>query len=204
MKETLLSKSDRTRRLIIEKTAPLFNKKGIAGTSLADITRITGLTKGSIYGNFKNKDELVLAAFQFSVENLNRFLDREVSTIQSPLDKLFAISNAYRKLYHRMISYGGCPILNAATDADDTHPALARLAIQTVKQFQDRLTGLVDQAKAAGEIDPAVDAEIFAETALSLLEGGLMLSKLTGSKRYLMNALADLEARIHRMAVSGR
>ena len=47
MKETLLTKSDKTRRFIIEKTAPVFNKNGVAGTSLSDLTSATGLTKGS-------------------------------------------------------------------------------------------------------------------------------------------------------------
>jgi TetR/AcrR family transcriptional repressor of nem operon len=37
--------------------------KGYSGTSMSDITAATGLTKGSIYGNFENKDEVAIAAF---------------------------------------------------------------------------------------------------------------------------------------------
>ena len=51
MKDTI-SKSDRTKQFIVEKTAPVFNEKGYAGTSLTDLTNATRLTKGSIYGNF--------------------------------------------------------------------------------------------------------------------------------------------------------
>ena len=58
MKSTVTSRSEKTRQLIIETAAPIFNKKGYAGTSLSDLTQATGLTKGSIYGNFKNKDEV--------------------------------------------------------------------------------------------------------------------------------------------------
>ncbi|HAE68223.1 MAG TPA: TetR/AcrR family transcriptional regulator, partial [Sphingobacterium sp.] len=53
-----MSKAEQTRQYIIEKTAPIFNKKGYFATSLSDITTATGLTKGSIYGNFKDKDDL--------------------------------------------------------------------------------------------------------------------------------------------------
>ena len=53
-----MSKAEKTKEFIIEKSAPIFNKKGYAGTSLADIMEATNLTKGSIYGNFENKDEL--------------------------------------------------------------------------------------------------------------------------------------------------
>ena len=58
-----MSKAEKTRQFIIEKTAPIFNKKGFAGTSLSDMTEATGLTKGSIYGNFADKDEVAMAAF---------------------------------------------------------------------------------------------------------------------------------------------
>lgn len=43
-----MTKAEKTRNFIVEKTAPIFNMKGYAGTSLNDITAATGLTKGSI------------------------------------------------------------------------------------------------------------------------------------------------------------
>lgn len=52
------SKAEKTRKFIIESTAQHFNNKGYQGTSISDITGATGLTKGSIYGNFKNKEDL--------------------------------------------------------------------------------------------------------------------------------------------------
>ena len=200
MKETLFTKSDKTRRFIIEKTAPVFNKNGVAGTSLSDLTSATGLTKGSIYGNFKNKDDLALAAFQYSVDNLTHYLDRETAKAATPVWKLLAIPDAYRKLYNPMITYGGCPILNTATEADDTHKALSDLAVQAIETFKATFIDLVNQGIAAEEIDQSVNPEKFAETALATIEGGLMLSKLTGKKSYLMNALAQVEDNIRLMA----
>ena len=55
-----MSKAEKTKQFIIEKTAPLFNMKGYSGTSMSDITAATGLTKGSMYGNFENKTKLQL------------------------------------------------------------------------------------------------------------------------------------------------
>jgi TetR/AcrR family transcriptional repressor of nem operon len=67
--EQKFSKSDRTRQFIIGSTANLFNMKGYAGTSLSDITGAFGLTKGSIYGNFANKEEVALAVFDYNYSN---------------------------------------------------------------------------------------------------------------------------------------
>jgi TetR/AcrR family transcriptional repressor of nem operon len=59
-----MTKAEKTKAFIIERSAPLFNSKGYSGTSMNDLMDITGLTKGSIYGNFENKDEVALAAFR--------------------------------------------------------------------------------------------------------------------------------------------
>ena len=62
----MITKSDRTKQFILEKVAPVFNKNGYFGTSMSDITEATGLTKGAIYGNFKNKEDLAYYSFYFN------------------------------------------------------------------------------------------------------------------------------------------
>ena len=57
-KSEKLSKAERTRQLIVQEAAVLFNQKGYAGTSMDDIMRATGLSKGGLYGNFKKKEDL--------------------------------------------------------------------------------------------------------------------------------------------------
>jgi len=57
-----------TSDFILQRVAPIFNKQGYVGTSLSDLTEVTGLTKGAIYFNFKNKEELAVKAFKFNVK----------------------------------------------------------------------------------------------------------------------------------------
>ena len=59
-------KSEATRQQVIESTAELFNKKGYLGTSISDLEKATGMTRGSIYGNFENKDAVALAVFDYN------------------------------------------------------------------------------------------------------------------------------------------
>ncbi len=72
-----MSKAEETRAYIIEKTAHIFNKKGFEGTSLSDMTSATGLTKGSIYGNFANKDEVALEVFDFNLRKIDHVIRSE-------------------------------------------------------------------------------------------------------------------------------
>ena len=61
----MITKAEKTAAFIIETVAPIFNKNGYAATSISDITNATGLTKGAIYGNFTNKEDLAIKCFNY-------------------------------------------------------------------------------------------------------------------------------------------
>ena len=193
MKNPTQNKAERTRQFIIEKAAPIFNKKGIAGTSLSDLTKATGLTKGSIYGNFKDKDEVAISVFKYNFDNLTKFLTREIGKENTVIEKLLAIPNSYKKLYTHMIAFGGCPILNTAIEADDTHKTLCKLTTEAIELLKKEISGLLKNGRNSGEIKPCVNAVKTADVIISLIEGGLFLSKLTGEKKYMMNSMEQVE-----------
>jgi TetR/AcrR family transcriptional repressor of nem operon len=186
-------KADRTRQHIIEKAAPIFNKKGIAGTSLSDLTHATGLTKGSIYGNFKDKDEVAVSVFKYNVKNLTEFLSKEINNETTCVEKLLALPKAYRKLYKQMIEYGGCPILNTAAEADDTHKILSDLTVDAIETMKETIIKLIERGKRNKEVGQKADSEKMADITISLIEGGSLLSKVTGNKSYMMNSMDQIE-----------
>ena len=202
MKKTDTNKAERTRQFIIEKAAPIFNKKGIAGTSLSDLTKATGLTKGSIYGNFKDKDEVAVCVFQYNVDNLTAYLTRAIDKENTCIAKLLAIPKAYRKLYKTMIAYGGCPILNTAAEADDTHQVLCRLTVEAIETMKKTIFTLIETGKQSGEIHPDTDTHKIAEVIICLIEGGSLLSKTTGKNTYMLNSLAQIEALVQSAALT--
>jgi len=55
------TKRERTRALLVESAAEIIAEKGYERTSLEEIAARAGMTRGAIYGNFKNREELFLA-----------------------------------------------------------------------------------------------------------------------------------------------
>lgn len=196
MKPATRSRSERTRRLIIETAAPIFNKKGYAGTSMADLTSATGLTKGSIYGNFKDKNEVAVNAFQHNIDLIFDFFSKELKAAGSTLDKLLAYPRGFRKIYPMILSYGGCPILNTGVEADDTHAVLRKMAVDVLSKWKKNMVALIDKGIDEGSIDPSTDAQSTAEILISLMEGGSVLSKVTGEASYMRNAIDTAETMI--------
>lgn len=188
-----MSKADRTRHFIIEQVAPIFNRKGYAGTSLSDMTEATGLTKGAIYGNFSNKDEVALAAFDYNFQRIVEAITSEMSRAHTNLERLLVYPSFYRKALERGGFYDGCPIANTATEADDTHPALRQRVVAALNRWQRHLLRLIEMGQAAGEIKPSVSPSGYAALIMSLIEGGIVLSKATGDLQFLHQAVDRVE-----------
>jgi len=187
-----MTKAEKTRNYIVEKTAPIFNMKGYAGTSLNDITAATGLTKGSIYGNFANKDEVALAAFDYNLNSNVKKIEAAVSKSRSTKSKLLAYIEVYESVLVDGITVGGCPVLNTAIDADDTHPALREKVLRAVLSWKKGISGLVTDGINNGEITAGTDPEQVALTLIAMIEGAIMISRLTNNFDHwhsIMNSL---------------
>jgi len=169
-KPKFIPRSQATRQVIIEKTATIFNKKGYVGTSLSDLTAATQLTKGSIYGNFENKEDVALEAFRFNFQELGKRITAYVSREKSTIEQLFAFTRFYREDFAIMKYLGGCPLLNAGTDSDDT------------------IGGIIEAGRASSEIRSDISGIKYSMLFFSLIEGSILLSKTTNKKTYLFEA----------------
>lgn len=187
------SKSERTKRYIIEKVAPIFNRKGFAGTSLADLTAATGLTKGSIYGNFKNKDEVAIQAFEYNAGFIVTNLVKHIRAADTQVGKLRAYPETYRKIYRTVLANGGCPVLNTSSDADDLHQALHASVVKLIAAWKNDIMRIVRRGAEIGEIEPETDPRAMAETMIALIEGGFAMAKATGEASFILTALDQIE-----------
>src|ERR1043165_2365559 len=114
----VMTKAERTRHFIVEKAAPIINKKGMAATSINDIVEATSLTKGSVYGNFESKDEICLEAFDYLVKRVGADMSMAISRATANRDKLFALFDYYFNTVAQQENNYGCPLMNFGTEAD--------------------------------------------------------------------------------------
>ncbi len=191
--EKELSKAERTRRFIVETTAPIFNKKGYAGTSMSDMTEATGLTKGSIYGNFANKEEVAAAAFDHNASILRKQIQDRIQKAGTYYDKLLVYAQVYHSFTRATFPAGGCPILNTAVDADDTNPMLKEKAAFAVQRWKRSIENLIQGGIDAGEFKTDADASGTALSMIALIEGGIMIAKVTNSPASLDRVLQTVK-----------
>lgn len=192
-----MSKAEKTKQFIIEKTATLFNTKGYSATSLSDITQATGLTKGSIYGNFENKDQVAIEVYKYNAGLLSKVMNHSLGDqYPTSTDKLHAFVSFYRKNWRSVFSNGGCPLMNAATEADDSFPALKRYVQKSFTLWTERIAAVIIQGQKNNELNASIDPDEYASLFIMLIEGGILLSKTMDDERFLNQALDKVKEMI--------
>jgi len=188
------TKSDRTKQFILKKVAPVFNKNGYFGTSMSDITEATGLTKGAIYGNFKNKEDLAYYSFYFNVSYVLTKLGAIIETHTNSIDQLLAISDFYKNDYLKNIDIGGCPIVNLGVDANHTNPKLYKAVKQVIIKIQGYIHDILIEGIERKEIKAEIKAKEFSSVMFSLIEGGIFTSMTINDNTYLRNMMNHLDS----------
>jgi len=196
------SKAERTRSFIIESTAEIFNKKGYAGTSLSDLTEATGLTKGSIYGNFENKEEVALAVFDYNQSRITQQVRAQVDAALSYQEKLLVYASFYKTLIQGgALDQGGCPILNTAVEADDTNSLLRERAAKAIANWKNALSQLIEAGMANGEFKQGIPVRQLSLSIIALIEGAIMIAQVTSDPTNMDTIMDSLEGMISQMKV---
>jgi AcrR family transcriptional regulator len=180
-----MNKALETKNLIIEKAAPIFNKHGYAGTSMSQLAQAIQMTKGAIYGNFKDKDEIALAAFDYNFSLFRKRIEKAVRLKDNACDKLIAMAGQYLDGFPELSVGGGCPILNAAVDSDNVHDGLKERVRQALDSWMEAVVKIINRGIKEKQVQANTRPEQFASVFVSLIEGGVMLAKATGKTIHL-------------------
>jgi TetR/AcrR family transcriptional regulator, transcriptional repressor for nem operon len=191
------TKSEKTTEYIIQKVAPIFNKKGYKATSLKDLIEVTGLTKGAIYGNFECKEDIALKAFQFNTHRVLSTLKKELSQKENAIDKLFMLTNFHRTYYDFVLDYGGCPILNVAIDSKNVNSKLYEASCDVSRKLENSLAHLIQTGIDKKEINPVIDAKITAKNMYSMIEGSIFMSVTHQDKNYIDQMMNHIDSMIY-------
>jgi AcrR family transcriptional regulator len=73
-----------TRDLLLEAAAKVLSERGYHGASLDEVAAVAGFTKGAVYSNFKNKEDLFLALLDSLREREMEALHRTLEASEIP------------------------------------------------------------------------------------------------------------------------
>ncbi len=185
---------DATKERILSKSGILFNTQGYKATSISDITTSTGFTKGAIYRHFKSKAHLERdTLFHLSSIMFGKLQER-IKCESTAGDKLRAVFRYFESYITSPPLKGGCPLLNAAIEADDSNPGLRKEAVKILDILRDSVVHILKNGIRYNQIKKDTDLEFYATIVISSLEGAIMMSKLRGDNHDVRRVIKHLES----------
>jgi TetR/AcrR family transcriptional repressor of nem operon len=185
-----------TKETILKKSGVLFNTHGYKATSISEITDATGFTKGAIYRHFASKDELERETLTHLSSILFNKLKEAIRSESTAYDKLVVILDFFGSYATNPPLKGGCPLLNAAIEADDAHPGLRKGAIKTLSILRQSVVTILQNGIDHKQIKPGIDKDYYASIIIAGLEGGIMMSKLEGNNEDIRIVIKHLKSQL--------
>tara|TARA_R110002049_G_scaffold35296_4_gene113985 strand:- start:2200 stop:2796 length:597 start_codon:yes stop_codon:yes gene_type:complete len=186
----MATKAEKTKAYIIKTSAPIFSKQGYIGTSMSDITKATGLTKGALYGNFKNKEDIALASFEYNSNKLLAKIDEKLNIEGNSLDKIYSLTNFYKNYALFTAEMGGCPIINVGVDAESNNKILSSASKEIVRTIEGKIAYVLEKGVNNNELTLPITPLQFAKQLYTMLQGSVAMATITQDRKYLLNTVA--------------
>ena len=134
-----------------------------------------------------------LSAFEYSSKILLKTIDEVLAKPGTALDKIYSLTDFYKKYDIFTLDMGGCPILNVGVDAQHNNKLLAAATKETIKEIEGKIALTLENGVNSQEIKLPVTPLQFAKQLFTMIQGAITMASLTKDRKYLLNTIAYLE-----------
>jgi|SRR5690349_5228384 len=163
---------------VVEAAREQFWLHGFNGTSLDDLTVVTGLGRGSLYAAFTDKRNLFLRALDdYAAAVMGQLLADLRDPDKSGRDRVVDHIRFITKLLTADTKGKGCLMAKSAAEMGATDKEVSRRVRKWLDGYQRDIAEAIQAAQRDGEIDPDVEPDELALLILALLRGAEALRK---------------------------
>jgi len=188
-----------TRNRVLDAAAELVFEHGVAGTSLDDVRAAANVSKGQLYHYFADKDDLVHAVIDRTVQQV---LDAQPRLVD--LSSWAAIAAWFDDLVALQVdrhAVGGCPIGSLAGELAETDEQSRTQLAAGFDQWEAPIREGLRQMQADGKLRRGADPARLATATLAAIQGGLVLTQTRRDPQQLRIALDAATAYLRSFAV---
>lgn len=169
--------AEERRAVIVDTVIELAGEQNPSDITTAAIAKRMGLTQGSLFRHFPNKEAILQAVMEWVAKQLISRVEKVVLAAPSPLAALEAMFMAHVEF---VVKHPGVPrmLFGELQHAEETAPK--RIVQIFISRYGKRLHQLIEQGKTCGELDAQLDAEASAMLFIGTIQGLVMQSLLTG------------------------
>lgn len=158
----------RSRAALLESAARGLSRYGYAKLALEEVARDAGYTRGALYHQFKDKQELTLAVIEWAMETWEEEVGARISQESDPVAALIALARGHAIFCRRDIARLAVGL--RVEFAGQDHP-VGREIEKSYEELVGDCARLIRAARRARAIPPGPSARTLALAFVGALEG---------------------------------
>ena len=169
---------------VLEKAMELFWKQGYAATSTADLVRVLGMNKGSLYNTFVSKKHLFIRAMDTVEGQFMRAFEARLNAAKNPV---VLIAEFFTSIPDepKHIQMNGCFMGNTIAESSNVDPELEECARRHLAEFKRIFEAQIKRAQKDGHIKNQTPAEMLALHLINLWNGVNLTRRLKSDTKEL-------------------
>ena len=181
------------RRRLLDAAMQAIRAQGYSATTVDDICRTAGLSKGAFFHHFKSKEELAIAAAaHFAAMAAGLFASAPYRQLADPLDRLLGYVDLRGAIIDGPIPAFTCLLGTMVQEAYATHPAIRQACETYIGAHVAEVAKDIAAAKALYAPDASWSPESLALHTQAVLQGAFILAKAKNGNAIARDCVAHL------------
>ncbi|WP_346432651.1 TetR/AcrR family transcriptional regulator [Pseudohoeflea coraliihabitans] len=175
-------KNQQARARLLEAARDIIRARGFAATSVDELCRAAGVTKGAFFHHFASKEALGVAAAEYWSETTSAlFAAAPYHAHADPLDRFLAYLEFRRELLAGAVSQYTCLVGTMVQETHESAPAIRDACARSIHEHALTLVDDIKAAMAARRVH-GFSAESLALHTQAVLQGAFILAKAQQSR----------------------
>jgi AcrR family transcriptional regulator len=171
VRSTQAERSARTRSALVESAARGLSRYGYGNLVLEQVARDAGYTRGALYHQFKDKEDLALAVVEWADETWRREVGGPAEQQPDSVTALIALARGHAVLCRRDVARVAMALKLEFSGQD--HP-VGRELERVSEALVERCTRLIDAGRMDGSIPAGPPARTVAVALVGAIEGAVI------------------------------
>jgi len=193
MSQTDTQKKPDARTKLLDAALRVIRAKGYSATTVDDLCREAGVTKGAFFHHFKSKDDLAVASADYWSETTGAFFEEApFHKHADPLDRVLAYLAFRKAIVVGSVPEFTCLVGTMVQEVYETNPAIREACNRSITGHAATLVGDIAAAEKERGIDLPQGAEGLALHTQTVIQGGFVLAKAGNDPQIAVDSIDHL------------
>jgi len=184
--------------MVLDSAMQLFWLKGYSKTSVKDLTKVTKLQPGSIYGAFKNKRNLFLMSLDYYYENLYASVSTILRSDEEPLKRIRVFFDNLLSQKDEDKSLKSCLLVNTLLEIPPDDSEINLRVTSMFTKIEQEFYEVLKLAQQQGTLIAGGSPETLAKMLMSGIFGLQVYNRMKPDQEALSQIVNNLLANIEK------